>query len=189
MVGVIFSLMARLIHGRNEQGERPWQKTLLWAALHSPAGQAGPGGGWTRNQPEQVDRPGDAGTQPGGKGGKGRPCWACGITSTRGEGGRRGREHSPLLQQIPRTPLPAQSLPGGSLLRPGASDTLKPEARGVAAPSICQADSGGLSHARTLGPGDPKPPSEVGLMTCLVSDWALSEMLRDKQLQRGQASL
>lgn len=115
--------MARLIHGRNEQGERPWQKTLLWAALHSPAGQAGPGGGWTGNQPEQVDRPGDAGTQPGGKGGKGRPCWACGITSTRGEGGRRGREHSPLLQRIPRTPLPAQSLPGGSLLRPGASDT------------------------------------------------------------------
>ena len=89
--------MARLIHSRNEQGERPWQKPLLWAALHSPAGQAGPDGGWTGNPLEPVGRPGDAGIQPRGKG---HPCWACSVTlhpekgSEEGEEGtgRRGRD-------------------------------------------------------------------------------------------------
>ena len=176
MVGVIFSLMARLIHGRNEQGERPWQKTLLWAALHSPAGQAGPDGGWTENRPEQGGRPGDAGAQPGGKG---RLCWACSITSTQGEAGRRegalatapaDPTHTPLHSPSGRIPTPPQGRPW----------------RG--SPFYPPADAGSLSHTRALGPGDPKPPPEGGLMTRLVPDWALSETLRDKQLQRGQAS-
>ena len=151
MVGVIFSLMARLIHGRNEQGERPWQKTLLWAALHSPAGQAGPDGGWTENRPEQGGRPGDAGAQPGGKG---RLCWACSITSTQGEAGRRGREHSPLLQRIPRTP-PCTVPPGGSQLRPRG-------VRGVAAPSTRQPTLGACLTLGLWALGTPSRPQKGG---------------------------
>ena len=78
--------------------------------------------------------------------------------------------HTPLHSPSGRIPTPPQGRPW----------------RG--SPFYPPADAGGLSHTRALGPGDPKPPPEGGLMTRLVPDWALSETLRDKQLQRGQAS-
>lgn len=153
-------LQGRLVLAEAGLGTSRSKSTDLGMQAPSPEGKEGKG------DPAGLAASPPPGEREGGGGGSTRHCSS------------GSHAHPSLHSPSPEDPYSAR----GRL-------TPKPEARGVAAPSICQADSGGLSHARTLGPGDPKPPSEVGLMTCLVSDWALSEMLRDKQLQRGQASL
>ena len=139
----------------------------------------------------------DRGVQAPSPEGKGIPAGLAAPPSTRRKGGRRARRGQGggggSTRQCSRGsqahPSQDTRVPPQQVLTPplGASEP-DTKARGVAAPSIRQADSGGLSHTQALGPGDPNPPSAEGLTTCLVPDWALSEMPRDKQLQRSQAS-
>lgn len=126
---------------------------------------------------------------------KGIPAGLAASPSTQRKGGRRARRGQAGGRGSTRQcssgfqahPSQDPRLPPQQILTPplGAAE-LDTKAQGAAAPSIRQA--WGLSHTQALGPGAPKLPSAEGLTTCLVPDWALSEMPRDEQLQRGQAS-
>lgn len=120
--------------------------------------------GWTGNWPEPVGGPGVQAPSPRGKG---HPCWACSATfhpekgreeGCEGTGGGGGSTRQ-CCHGSQAHPLPGHQSPSPADLTPplGASEP-DTKARGVAAPSFRQADSGGLSHTQALGPGDPKLP-------------------------------